>query len=115
MKLTNMKAVEFLASTDLYDWPSKSSSHNNVEQVIEVLVMAGFIIPDPPKSRPVEIAEAAKSYLTSCNVTHPEVIFNTASGWDNEAWDHVLKVKTGFHTRQEIFKALRLLAEEAGV
>lgn len=108
MKLTNVKAVEFLAGTTLY-------KYDKTERIVEALVEAGFIIPDPPKPRHVEIADAAKGYLKTCNLTDPKAVFKTASGWDNEAWNHVIQEKTSFETRQEIFKALQYLANEAGV
>lgn len=112
MKQTNKKAVAFLGSRIS---PFSVDDARTIERTVAALVEAGFIVPDQPEPRAVEIAEAAKSYLASCNLKDPEAVFNTASGWDNEAWDHVLRNKAGFNTRQQIFKAIRLLAEEAGV
>lgn len=106
---TNVKAVHYLANTDLYEY-------DNTERTVEALVKGGFIVPDPPKSKAVAIAEAAKAYLATCSLRdNPRGIFNAASGWNTDGWNHVLREETGVTTRQEIFRALQLLAEEAGV
>lgn len=103
MKQTNKEAVQYLAITDVYRYDSS-------ERTVEALVKGGFITPDP-MSRPELIVEQVKEWHRG----NPVHMFEDAAGWNTAGWETVLDEKTDIMMRRDIFKALKILADEAGM
>lgn len=126
---TNKEAVNsLLVDSSLYG-DTRSQAH----LVVEILIEKGFIEADPVIISDAEhLAEKARAWLKFHNGGGAKAVFETASGWSTESWKvvandkhdcychpsgdvRVWKFGSYLNENKSIFKALCILANEAGI
>lgn len=106
MKPTNKAAIKALEDSP-YILSARSA--------VSTLIRAGFLEADPV-TEPERFAEAAKVWCSNASKTGPKEVFACAAGWTTAGWEAVMRQPLFYPaTNQNVFKALVILAKEAGI